>query len=578
MTIAPLLAISKEQGRSEEDCALIRRAYDFAAEAHRGQKRKSGKPYLTHPLEIALRLARLKLDAVTIAAALLHDVCEDTSCTGANLKKLFGEEVAFLVEGVTKLDKLKYRGAERSAESLRKMFLAIGEDIRVVLLKLVDRWHNMETLKVLPLEKQRRIALETLEIYAPLAYRLGIKDLSGILEDLAFPIVLPKEYEWLTKITKHTLQEQQRTMEKARRILSQELAKEDISFLDLHARVKHFYSLYKKLLRYDMDLEKVTDIVALRLILPTIEDCYTALGFIHTLWRPLPGKIKDYIALPKPNGYRSLHTTVFGPDEKIIEIQMRTPAMHEEAEYGIAAHWAYAELKRKDPVMLSGTHGASGRNHSTSWIGQLAEWQKQFEKPVEFLESLKIDFFKNRIFVITPKGDVIDLPEGSTPVDFAYEIHTDIGHATVGAKVNGKIVPLDHLLKNGDVVEIVTGKRNAPNRDWLSFLKSPQARKKVATMLKKARETETLERSQKKELVELRLTVQNRIGLLSDVSRVLAQSKINMEKVVTENRRRHWPTVIIRAPFKGKTELEKIMVRLKTVKGVEEVGYKMAGT
>ncbi|MDO8600277.1 MAG: RelA/SpoT family protein, partial [bacterium] len=449
---------------SEGELSLIQRAYDFAKKAHEGQTRSSGEPYITHPVAVAMKLAEMRLDVATICAALLHDVCEDTSCSSETIKKEFGEEIAFLVEGVTKLDKIQFRGIERSAESLRKMFLAVAEDIRVVLIKLMDRWHNAETLSSLPPEKQKRIALETLEVYAPTAYRLGIGEIKGHLEDLSFPYVYPKEYEWLVAQVETPLEERGVYVASLTPILRKELQNEGIIPLDIHGRAKRYYSLYKKLLKYEMDLEKVYDLVAVRVIVNTIEECYGTLGVIHKLWKPIPGLVKDYIALPKPNGYRSLHTTVFGPDGIITEFQIRTAAMHEEAERGIAAHWAYADAK--------GTKGYRGRRASFAdtkemrWVEQLQEWQKNFENPDEFLESVKIDFFKNRIFVLTPKGEVFDLPEGSTPIDFAYQVHTAVGDAAAGAKVNSKIVPLDYELKNGDVVEIMTQKGKKPSQDW----------------------------------------------------------------------------------------------------------------
>lgn len=566
--------ILESQKRSESDIALIRRAYQFAVTAHQGQKRKSGEPYITHPLATAKRLAHMRLDTTSIAAALLHDVCEDTTYASDHIKKEFGEDISFLVEGVTKLDRIRYRGTERSAESLRKMFLAVAEDIRVVLLKLMDRLHNMQTLSYVSPEKQRRVALETIEIYAPLAYRLGIKDLSGQLEDLAFPYVYPNEHAWLTRVTRAIYTDLDSYLIRITPILAEELTKEKIPFLDIHARAKHFYSLYKKLLKYDMNVDKITDIVALRVILSNIEDCYATLGAIHTLWRPLPGKIKDYIALPKPNGYRSLHTTIFGPENRLVEIQMRTPEMHEEAEFGIAAHWAYAEFKRTKTQGYAAKQTSFNNKKQFAWLEQLSQWQKDFKKPDEFLESLKIDFFKNRIFVLTPKGDVIDLPEGSTPVDFAYHVHTDIGNAAVGARVNAKMVALDHPLKNRDVVEILTQKNKTPSRDWLNFVKSAQARKRVSSFLKKGEEESVFER-RKHDLVELRLNVQDRIGLIRDVSHILAKQKINMKSITTENKHRACPMILIHAPFRSRAELEHTMVKLKEIKGVEEVGYKL---
>ncbi len=572
MTVNELLEKLKVPERTATELQLVRRAYDFAARIHAGQKRKSGEPYITHPLAVATRLAEMRLDVKTIAAALLHDICEDTHCPIGDIRKEFGDEVAFIVDGVTKLGKIKYKGTERSAESLRKMFLAIAEDVRIVLLKLVDRLHNMETLKHVAPEKRRRIALETLEIYAPLAYRLGIGELKGRLEDLAFPYIYPKEHEWLTKVLEDSFEKRRAYIERLKPAVAEALTLENIHFLDLHARAKHRYSLYKKLLKYDMDINKVYDLVALRLIVGTIEECYAALGAVHKLWRPVPGLVKDYIALPKPNGYRSLHTTVFGPEKRVVEFQIRTKAMHEEAENGIAAHWAYSESKGSK----SYTDGRAtfAPQKELRWIQQLREWQKDFDKPDEFLESLKIDFFKNRIFVLTPKGDVLDLPEGATPVDFAYHIHTDIGNAAVGAKIGGKMVALNHPLQNGDVVEILTQKNKKPSQDWLGFVKSAEARKKISSVLKKARE-EKFFSMRKGELAEIRLTAEDRIGLLRDVSNVFSRQKISMKSVFTESRNRAFPLLIIQAPFKSRSELEKMMLKLKEVDKVEEISYKL---
>lgn len=574
MEVKILLEKLKNQNRPEADLTLIKKAYDFANQAHGGQKRKSGEPYIAHPLATAMALAEMRSDSSTITASLLHDVCEDTTRSTEEIRKNFGEEISFLVEGVTKLSKIRYKGTERSAESLRKMFLAVAEDLRIVLIKLADRMHNMETLKHVAADKRRRIALETLEIYAPLAYRLGIKDMSGKLEDLAFPYVYPKEHEWLMASTQEKYQDWEVYVKKFKPILAEELTKDGIKFLDLHARAKHYYSLYKKLLKHDMDVSKIMDMVALRVIVPTIEDCYATLGVIHKLWKPVPGRIKDFIALSKPNGYRSLHTTIFGPENKLVEIQMRTPEMHEEAEYGIAAHWAYEEFKKGDTRAYAARKTSWADQKQLVWVEQLKEWQKDFERPDEFLESLKIDFFKNRIFVLTPKGDVFDLPEGATPIDFAYQVHTDIGNTAVGAKANGKMVALDYVLKNGEIVEILTQKNKKPSSDWLRFAKSAQARKRVSSFLKKKRETEVFEK-RGGELVELRLSAKDRIGLLRDVSNVMARQKINMRSVASDTKNRFYPLLIIQALLKNRKELEKIMVGLKTVKGVEEVSYKL---
>ncbi|MEK7083101.1 MAG: RelA/SpoT family protein [Patescibacteria group bacterium] len=572
MTFAKLSETIKEQHRPEDEQALITKAYEFADTAHKGQKRKSGAPYITHPLATALRLAEMNLDAQTIAAGLLHDVCEDTDIKIDQIKKEFGDTIAFLVEGVTKLDKVHYHGNERSAESLRKMFLAIGEDIRIVLIKLVDRLHNMSTLEYLPPDKQRRIALETLEIYAPLSYRLGIGELKGQLEDLAFKYVYPNEYQWLTKSLSDHFEWRAQFIEQLKIKMAEELTRENIGFLDIHARAKHLYSLYRKLMKYDMDLDKVYDLLAIRIVVNTVEDCYASLGVIHKCWKPVPGLMKDYISLPKPNGYRSLHTTVFGPEGRTVEFQIRTQEMHNEAENGIAAHWSYTE--KKSSTGYAKRSASFAPQKELAWIEQLRDWQKDFDKPDEFLEALKIDFFKNRIFVLTPKGDAIDLPEGATPVDAAYRIHTDIGDTAVGARVNGKMVALDYILKNREIVDIITQKNKKPNRDWLLFVKTAAARQHISSFLKKSEQAKKFEK-RKGELVELHLSVHDRVGLLRDISSVFARQKINMKNVATESKHRAYPMLIIQTPIKSQTDLEHLLVKLKEVKGVEEISYKL---
>ena len=465
---------------NQKDQKLIERALEFAKSAHRDQKRLGGsQPYIIHPLAVAKNLAKLNLDSATIAAALLHDVIEDAHVQEKTIEKEFGKEIAFLVEGVTKLSKLQYQGVERYIENLRKMFLAMAADIRVVLIKLFDRLNNLETLDVFPEEKRSRIAKETLEIYSPLAYRLGIGELSGQLEDLAFPHAYPKEYKWLMENIKERIEQRKRYLKKVQPIILKELKKEGIIPLGIHSRAKHYFSLYQKLLRHDMDFDKIYDLVALRIITNSeeIEKCYEVLGIIHKLWRPVPGLIKDYIALPKPNGYRSLHTSVFCIDGKITEFQIRTPKMHEEAEYGVAAHWAYIETGKPK-------NGAKIDGGKFEWVRELRGWQKENKTSEEFLESFKIDFFKNRVFVLTPKGDVIDLPDGSCPIDFAYQIHTDLGHRCQGAMVNGKIAPLDKPLQNWDVIEIIPGKEKNPKRSWLYFAKTSNARSRIKNWLK----------------------------------------------------------------------------------------------
>ncbi len=468
---------------------IILKAYQFALDAHQGQKRKSGEDYIYHCLDTAATIAKLKLDEETIAAALLHDVLDDTKITSNKLKKEFGENILQLVKGVCKVGKIKYRGKERMVENLRKLFLAMAKDIRVILIKFADRLHNMKTLDVLPKEKQRRIALETLDIYAPLAYRLGIGELKGQLEDFAFAYVHPKEYQEITKQIKDRYSRRKKYLQKTIPLVKKTLAKKNIRVIEIHARTKRAYSLYKKLLRYNMDWHKIYDLVALRIIVPDIENCYAALGIIHKKWKPLIGRIKDYIAIPKPNGYQSLHTTVFCQGGKIIEFQIRTPEMHQESEYGIAAHWHYSEgrgfrnyIKRK----ILKQPAKKDFEKELLWVQQLREWQKEtFTSPQEFIDSLKIDFLKDRIFVFTPKGDVIDLPEGATPIDFAYQIHSDIGDQCIGAKIDGKLSSISEPLQNGQMIEIMTQKNKKPNMDWLKFVKTNQAKNRIKAWYRK---------------------------------------------------------------------------------------------
>ena len=463
---------------------LIEKAHKFAEKAHQGQKRESGADYIEHPLKVAYYLSELKLSPITVAAALLHDVVDDTEITFEEIKKEFGKEIAFLVEGVSKLGKIKYRGAQRQIENLRKLFLAMAEDIRVILIKLYDRLHNLETLNHLRPDKAKRIAQESLEIYAPLAYRLGMGGLKGELEDLSFPYVYPEQHRQLLNQVKDKYEERKKYLEKIKPILKKNLKKEGVKGIEIHYRAKHYYSLYQKLKRYDNDLNKIYDLVALRIIVKNIQECYKTLGIIHKYWKPLPGRIKDYIALPKPNGYRSLHTTVFCVDGKIIEFQVRTPQMHKEAEFGIAAHWYYSEQKGLKTYIKRLITKPPERK--LTWVKQLKAYQERTKmfSPDRYLESLKIDFFNNRIFVFTPQGDVINLPEGATPVDFAYAIHTEVGEHCQEAKVNGKISSLRETLKNGDLVEIILNKNKTPSRDWLKFVKTNLARSKIKASFK----------------------------------------------------------------------------------------------
>jgi len=473
--------------KSSSDANLAEKAFEFAKEAHSGQKRVSGEEYIQHPIRVAQILTEMHLDPKAIAAGFLHDVPDDTKKTIEDIEKEFGKEVAFLVSGVSKLGKLRYpkdglefkpakdrleEPIDLKAENLRKMFFAMAEDLRVILIKLADRQHNMETLGSLPPEKQRRIALETMEIFAPLANRLGMGEMKGKLEDLSFPYLYPKEFEWLAKNVKEKYKEQQKYLEKVKPIFKKILEKEEIVPIDIHYRAKHYWSLYQKLLRNEMNLDKIYDLIALRVIVDDVKTCYKVLGAIHKTWRPLPGRIKDYIALPKTNNYQALHTTCFCLDGKITEFQVKTKEMHDEAEYGITSHWAY-----KEGVNLK------SQRKKFAWVQQLRDWQKEVSRPGEFLESLRIDFFKDRIFVFTPKGDVIDLPDGATPVDFAYSVHTDIGQHCSSAKINGKMEALSKPLQNWDVVDILIDKKRKPSKKWLEFAKTSFARSRIKRFL-----------------------------------------------------------------------------------------------
>ncbi len=461
---------------TDEDKALILRACAFAEKAHAGQVRKSGEPYYNHVFATGLNLATLKMDAETIAAGIMHDVLEDTTVTPEEMQAEFGETIVSLVEGVTKLGKLRYSGAERHVESLRKFFVAMADDIRVVVIKLCDRLHNIQTLQYVSPEKQNRIALETLEIHARLADRLGMGRLKAQLEDAAFPYVYPEEYKKTVELFKSMRPISDEQLEKVVATLEEELVTFDVEIERIDHRVKHLYSLWQKLKRYKMDGSKVHDIVALRIIVPSISDCYQALGVIHGLYRPVPARFKDYIAVPKPNGYRSLHTTIFSGEGNTLEIQIRTQEMHSEAEYGIASHLSYKELGKlasREQIVKK-----------TGWTKELLEWQKDVDQHQEFMKNLKTDFFEKRVFVLTPEGDVIDLPEGSSPIDFAYAVHSDIGDHTAGAKVNGKLVTLDTILQNRDVVEIDVKESASPKRKWIDMCRTTLAKRKVRNYIK----------------------------------------------------------------------------------------------
>ncbi len=456
------------------DLSLIEKAYVFSAKVHQGQVRLSGEPYLIHPLEVAAILADMKMDITTVAAGLLHDTVEDTYASLAEIREICGPEIAGLVDGLTKISKITLSThEEQQAENFRKMLLAMAKDIRIVIIKLADRLHNMRTLEYLPPESQIKIAQETLDIYAPLANRLGIDRIKTELEDLSFRYLHPQEHEDLSRRVAWKKEERERYIQEVSSIISEKLASYGL-VARVSGRPKHFFSIYRKMKAQNVEFEQVYDVIAFRIILGTVKDCYEALGIIHSLWKPVPGRFKDYIAMPKANGYQSLHTTVIGPYGERVEIQIRTEEMNRTAEEGIAAHWQYKEGKVIAPK----------DSRQFAWVRQLLEWQQDLRDPREFLETVKIDLFPDEVYVFTPKGAVKQFPIGSTPVDFAYSIHTVIGQQCVGAKVNSKIVPLRYQLKNGDIVEIITAPGHQPSKDWLKFVKTSRARTKIRQWIK----------------------------------------------------------------------------------------------
>ena len=464
------------------DIRLIERAYEVAAHWHAHQKRKSGDPYITHPLAVATILAELGMNTETICAALLHDTVEDTAYTLAELRREFGEDVAALVYGVTKLERVKY-GESAEAETVRKMVIAMSRDIRVLVIKLADRLHNMRTLRYLPREKQERKARETLEIFAPLAHRLGMNTIKWELEDLAFATLYPKRHDEIARMVSERAPRRELFLQEVITEVRADLHEAKIKGARVTGRPKHYYSIYQKMIARNVGFEEIHDLIGIRVLVDSVRDCYAALGTIHARWNPIPGRFKDYIAMPKFNMYQSLHTTVIGPGGKPVELQIRTWGMHRRAEYGVAAHWKYKE----ESLVPGGRNGASGTD--MLWLQQLVNWQRETADPAEFLESLRFDLGAAEVYVFTPKGEVKPLPQGATPVDFAYAIHTEVGHRTIGARVNGRLVPLESALDNGDTVEIFTSKAPdaGPSRDWLGFVKSARARNKIRHWFSKER-------------------------------------------------------------------------------------------
>ena len=577
---------------------MVNKAFNLAFEAHKEQKRDSGEPYIIHPIEVATILAELGMDTSTIVAELLHDVIEDTEYTYDDIKKIFGEEVANLVSGVTKITKMEYKSKEeQQADNFRKMLLAMADDIRVIIIKLADRLHNMRTLKYRKKEKQKKTAMETLDIYAPLAHRLGISKIKWELEDLSFRYIHEEEYYDLVKQVAEKRAEREIYIKNIIEEMYNKLEEAGIDS-DIDGRPKHFFSIYKKMVNKNKSIEQIFDLTAIRVLVNTVKDCYEVLGIVHTIYKPIPGRFKDYIAMPKPNMYQSLHTTVIGPQGKTFEIQIRTFEMHRTAEYGIAAHWKYKEGDNNSET--------KEKNFESKlvWLRDMLEFQKETADAEEFIEGFKIDLFTDEIFLFTPKGVVIDLPNGATPIDFAYRIHTDIGNKCVGAKVNGKIVPLDYKLKTGEIVEVLTSNNaKGPNIDWLNIAKSNQAKSKIRSWFKKSKKEENI--SKGKEVFEKELKKQgvhfvdiakgetyekfvkrNNINCMDDLYALIGlgaisassfiwklkdENKSKDEKVIEENTNK----IIEENIFKAKRKTADNTVGI-TVKGVDNIMIRFA--
>ena len=577
---------------------MVNKAFNLAFEAHKEQKRDSGEPYIIHPIEVATILAELGMDTSTIVAGLLHDVIEDTEYTYDDIKKIFGEEVANLVSGVTKITKMEYKSKEeQQADNFRKMLLAMADDIRVIIIKLADRLHNMRTLKYRKKEKQKKTAMETLDIYAPLAHRLGISKIKWELEDLSFRYIHEEEYYDLVKQVAEKRAEREIYIKNIIEEMYNKLEEAGIDS-DIDGRPKHFFSIYKKMVNKNKSIEQIFDLTAIRVLVNTVKDCYEVLGIVHTIYKPIPGRFKDYIAMPKPNMYQSLHTTVIGPQGKTFEIQIRTFEMHRTAEYGIAAHWKYKEGDNNSET--------KEKNFESKlvWLRDMLEFQKETADAEEFIEGFKIDLFTDEIFLFTPKGVVIDLPNGATPIDFAYRIHTDIGNKCVGAKVNGNIVPLDYKLKTGEIVEVLTSNNaKGPNIDWLNIAKSNQAKSKIRSWFKKSKKEENI--SKGKEVFEKELKKQgvhfadiakgetyekfvkrNNINCMDDLYALIGlgaisassficklkdENKSKDEKVIEENTNK----IIEENIFKAKRKTVDNTVGI-TVKGVDNIMIRFA--
>ena len=502
VTIDDVLEKMKKNNK-KSDLKLIKRAYDFAKEKHGDQLRKSGEPYIIHPVQVAYILANLELDDATICAALLHDVAEDTEVTIQDIAREFSPEIAEMVDGVTKLGNLKYTSVEeQQVENYRKMFLAMGKDIRVILIKLADRLHNMRTLKFLKRDRQVAIAKETQDLYAPLANRLGMYSLKWELEDLSFKYLNPDEYREIVEGIDKKREERLQFINQIVEQINEELKKQKIK-AEITGRAKHLYSIYRKMQRDNKSLDQIYDLFALRILVDNVKDCYAALGVVHELYNPMPGRFKDYISVPKPNMYQSLHTTLIGPKGTPFEVQIRTYEMHRIAEFGIAAHWAYKEANRFKKTTVA------VQEDKLSWLRETLEWQKDMQDPQEFLNTLKTELFVDEVYVFTPKGQIKVLPRGATPIDFAYSIHAEIGHHMTGCKINSKMMPIITALKNGDIVEIVTSDQSkGPSRDWLKFVKSTSAKNKIQSWFKKTQRAENIEKG--RDLIEKEI---KRIGI-----------------------------------------------------------------
>lgn len=557
-----------------EKDSLVYQAYLLAKQAHENMQRRSGEPYIIHPLAVARMVYQWGLDDASIAAALLHDVVEDTDISLKDIEKKFGTEVSFLVDGLTKIKKIKItkKNTDEDTENLRKLVLSFSKDLRVILIKIADRYHNMKTLEHLLPERQKALSLETIEIYAPIAYRLGMQKISGELEDLAFPYLYPEEYRWLRNNIGEQYESRVYYADRIVPIIKQTLEKEGVHPLIVDSRAKRYYSLWKKLMRYDMNLERVYDLVALRIIVKTVEECYLTLGIIHKYWQPVSTRFKDYIAHPKSNGYQSLHTTVFCVDGKITEIQIKTEAMHQENELGVAAHWAYEQIKSSKEHAEKWS-GVINRKELL-WVEQLRNWQKKFSHQEDFLNAIKVEFFKDRVFAMTPQNDIIDLPDGATPVDFAYQIHAEIGNTCIGAKINGKIVPLDTKIRPGDVVEIMTQPRKKPSEDWLRFVKTSLAQKNIRNAARK--KIGGMFAKKIVETLEFRITVEDRSGYLKEVTAIFGEMKINILSLQSQSDKQGKTAhVFLRCSLQPKAKIPKILTRIKSIPGTREVGCRI---